>query len=414
MRKIIASMDIGSNSIKLIVAEIIKNKTNVLAIAENPSKGVSKGVVTNPEELTLVLRDTLKKAEDVLGLPIKKLLVTVPSYDAEFILSEGSTTITNEDKIVKGVDIVRTMQASIYNRVPDGYEIVNITPTSFIINDEYITKKPINMKAEKLNVKTIINIVPKKYIAPIIKCFEALKVEVIDVSFTSFGDYFACKNDKMASLVGAIIDVGDETTTVSIFNKGVLTNTKVIEMGGQNIDNDISFIYKVTKNDARKLKENLGFAHKRMAQSSSKMLVTNKLGEEISVNQYELSEIIMCRLEEILNLAKKQINLLTKKEIHYIIVTGGSSEIPDFDLVVESVFAHNAKIAKIHELGVRNNKFAASLGLLKYYNDKLLLRNKDFSIFDLEEQEELGGNHKKINISDNSVLGKLFGYFFDN
>ena len=38
----------------------------------------------------------------------------------------------------------------------------------------------------------------------------------------------------------------------------------------------------------------------------------------------------------------------------------------------------------------------------------------DFSIFSIDEQEELSGIHKKVNISDDSLLGKLFGYFFDN
>ena len=47
MRKIIASMDLGSNSIKLIVAEIIRNKTNVLAVAEAETKGIKKGLVVN-------------------------------------------------------------------------------------------------------------------------------------------------------------------------------------------------------------------------------------------------------------------------------------------------------------------------------------------------------------------------------
>ncbi len=414
MRKIIASLDIGNNTLKLIVAEIIKNKTNILAIAENITNGIKNGFIINKEDFLPVLKNTIKQAEDVLGLPIKKIIVTVPSKDTEFILGEGCTTITNEEKKVKGIDIVRSMQASIYNKIPKGYEIVEIIPTSFIIDEDKIVKKPLNISANKLCVKTVVAMTPQKNVIPIIKCLKQIGVEVIDVGLTSVGDYEIIKNEKTIGTIGAIINLGYSSTTVSIFNKGVLTNTKVIEMGGQNIDNDISFIYKVTKNDAKKLKENLGLAHKRMAWSSSKIIVTNKLGEEIAVNQYELSEIIMSRLEEILSLAKKQINLLTKKEIHYIIVTGGSSEMPDFELTLESVFGHNAKISKIHELGVRNNKFSSCLGLIKHYNNKLLLRDKEFSIFDLEEQEELGGNHKRINISDNSVLGKLFGYFFDN
>lgn len=414
MRKIIASLDIGTDTIKLIVAEVVKAKTNVLAVAESESKGIKNGLIVNKEVLTPVLKNTLKKCEDILGLKIRKVVVTVPSYDTEFMISEGSTTITNEDKLVRGIDIVRAMQASVYNKVPSGLEIVGIVPTSFKINDEESVKNPLNAIANKLSVKTVVSMIPRKNVYAIIQCLERLGVEVIDVSLTSTGDYYCLKNEKLNNLVGAIVNIGEGSTTISIFNKGVLTNTKQLEIGGQNIDNDISFIYKVTKNDAKVLKESLGLAHKRMASASSQKFVTNKLGERISINQYELSEIIMSRLEEILNLAKKQINLLTKKEIHYIIVTGGISEMPDFELTLESVFGKNAMLAKVHEIGVRNNKYSACLGLIKYYNSKLKLRGKEFSIFNIDEQEELSGKHKKINISDNSVLGKLFGYFFDN
>jgi cell division protein FtsA len=414
MRKIIASLDIGTNTIRLLVAEVVHNKTNILAVTEKESKGVKNGLIINKEAVSLVIKDVLKEAEEILGLRVRKILVTVPSYNPEFIISEGITTITNEEKIVKGIDIVRAMQASVYNKVPSDLEIAGIIPTTFKIDDSENVKSPINMNANKLSVKTVVAMIPKKNVYTIINILEKLGVEVIDISLSSMGDYYCFKNEKINSLVGAVINIGASTTTVSIFNKGVLTNTKVLEIGGQNIDNDISFIYKVTKSDAKKLKENLGLAHKRLAQASASLTVTNKLGEKVSINQYELSEIIMSRLEEILNLVKKQINHLTKKEIHYIIVTGGSSEMPDFELTLESVFGRNATLAKVHEIGVRNNKYSTCLGLIKYYDSKLKLRDKEFSIFNMEEQEELSGKHRKMNISDNSVLGKLFGYFFDN
>ncbi len=414
MRKIIASMDIGTNSIKIIVAEIQKYRTNILAVAETEAKGIKKGLIVNKEVLMPILKATIKKAEDMLGLSIRKMIVTVPSFQTEFLMSEGSTSITNEDKIVKGIDIVRAMQASVYNRIPPEKEIVSIVPAGFKINNEEPIKNPLNCVANKLTVKTVSSIIPKENVHALLESFEKIGVEIMDIALTSNGDYYALRNEKMDNLVGAIINIGEATTTVSIFNKGVETNTNVIEMGGQNIDNDISFIYKVTKNDARYLKENLGLAHKRMAQATASAIVTNKLGESISINQYELSEIIMSRLEEILNVAKNQINHLTKKEIHYIIVTGGVSEMPDFELTLESIFGRSAKIGKIQEIGVRNNKYSACLGLIKFYNSKLELRGKEISIFSVEEQEELSGKHKKINISDNSILGKLFGYFFDN
>ena len=122
----------------------------------------------------------------------------------------------------------------------------------------------------------------------------------------------------------------------------------------------------------------------------------------------------MQRLIEIINLAKKQINLLTKKEISYIILTGGVTESQDFDILVEELIGHSGIITKVEEIGARSNIYSTAVGMIKYYNSRLKLRNIDFSIFNLDEQEELGGTDKRVNIPENSLLGKLFGYFFDN
>ena len=72
----------------------------------------------------------------------------------------------------------------------------------------------------------------------------------------------------------------------------------------------------------------------------------------------------------------------------------------------------NGEVVK--ELGVRDNRYSNVVGAIKYYNSRLKLRNVEISIFDLEQQEELGGTSKKVNISENSLLGKIYGYFFDN
>ena len=47
MREIIAGMDIGSDSIKMIVAEMVHQRTNILAVSETSSKGIKKGLVIN-------------------------------------------------------------------------------------------------------------------------------------------------------------------------------------------------------------------------------------------------------------------------------------------------------------------------------------------------------------------------------
>lgn len=413
MRKIIASLDIGSHTIKLVVGEIVKNKLNILACVDTPARGIKKGFIVNPESAIEALEDVFKKGEEQIGLPIKKVIVSVPSNGIDCFLSEGYTSVTNPEKVITSNDLIRSLQAAVYNKVLDNQELVTILPTKFLVNDTVVTDLPVGMKAEKLKVKAVVVTVPKKNVTPIVRCLEKIGVNVVDVTIGALGDYYEFKDNKNSSEVGAVINIGASKTTVSIFNKGIITASEIIDIGGDNIDYDLGYVYKINRKDSLYIKENIALADKNMAQASESVIVEDKNGDKIKINQYSASEIVMSRLEEILNLAKKQINLLTKKQISYIIITGGVTETTEFKDIVGYIFK-DATVGNVLEIGARCNKYATSVGLIKYYDSRLRLRNRDFSIFSIEEQENLSGIHKKVNINDNSILGKLFGYFFDN
>ena len=66
---------------------------------------------------------------------------------------------------------------------------------------------------------------------------------------------------------------------------------------------------------------------------------------------------------------------------------------------------------KVKEIGCRHNKFSSVLGFIKYYHEKLAYREKIAYTVTEKEQDELI-NSKKA--SNTSVLGKIYGYFFNN
>ena len=413
MRKFIASLDVGSSFIKLVVGEVVKNKINILACVETPAEGIKKGYVINGESAIECFSDVFKKAESIIGLPIKKVIAVVPSTYTECFLSSGTIMIDSEDKVIKNEDIIRVMQESIKNKIVDNRELVTVLPTAFKVNDEVITN-PLNMISEKLTMKGIVVTVPKKNIMGINACLKKIGVDLIDIVVSPLADYYEFKTKETSKEIGAVVNIGDETTTVSIFNKGILTNLEVIDIGGNTISNDLAYVYKISLADANYLKEHLALAHTRLAQPNESLTFNDKHDEPIKINQYDASEVVMGRLVEIFNLVKKQINLLTKKEISYIIITGGVAETQDFDILTEELLGNIGIIGHPEEIGARNNKYGTAIGVIKYYNSRLKLRNVDFSIFTLEEQAELGGTDRRMNISENSLLGKLFGYFFDN
>lgn len=112
-------------------------------------------------------------------------------------------------------------------------------------------------------------------------------------------------------------------------------------------------------------------------------------------------------------MAKKQINTLTKRQISYIICTGGIANIGDFDLNVLEIFGKNARIGYINTIGIRDKRYASTFGLIKWYDYNAKLKNYDYSILNLEEQEEFSKEESEAKTSSNSIIGKVFDYFFE-
>lgn len=413
MRKIMASLDIGANALKLVVAETVGEKLNILGVSTIPNNTIKKGKIINKEELVNKLKELFKDINDRLGFEVTKTLVIVPSSSAEFTLGTGRVDVKSEDGIITAEDIVSVVKKSAYHVVQDNMELVTIMPINYTLEDGTKVLDPKNLISKILEVKTVIISALKSEVYDYLECLEKINVDVVDIAFASIGDYFQFRNKEFDKQVGAIINIGEQTTCVSIINKGVLTNTSTTYLGGSNVTNDIAYIYKIDKEKAKDIKEEFALAHKRMAISAETINIKNKEEKNISINQYEVSEVVESRLKEILNLAKKQINILTKKEISYIILTGGVTETKDFNLVAESIFGKNVTLGNIHELGVRNNIYSSVVGLIKWYDYNQKLKNREYSLLNIKEQEEFSKLSNGEELSSNGVIGKVFGYFFD-
>lgn len=413
MKHVYSSVDIGTDTIKIVVCELYKNRLNLLAASSVKSNGIKKGLITDVDEATISLKQAFNEVEQMLGIRIKKVIASVPSYFADFSIAKGQMKINNEDNIITGEDIMSVLEESIKDKKTPDKEIVSIIPIDFSLDDKEAVTEPRGMVASELKSRSILVKTPKKNIYSVIGLLESIGVEVVDISLNSIGDIYALKSKENHDKVGAIINVGADTTTVSLYNKDVIVKSSIITMGGRNIDSDISYMYKVDLTTAVRIKEKFALAHKQYASVNDFYEITTENDEKLKINQFEVSEIVMSRIEEILTLAKKEINLLTNREIQYIIVTGGTSNMAHFEYVAQDVLGKDVAIGNVKMMGIRNNKFSSVVGNIVYFINKLKLRGNNYSMINNEESLALESTKKGlIDISKESMLGKVFGYFF--
>lgn len=413
MRKIMSSLDIGYASIKLIVAEINKKKLYVLTSSIVNNDAVKKDMTIDYDILEGIIKKLLSDAKEKLGIEIKKTLLTIPTDSASFTINRARIDIKNEDNLITVDDMIKVVNLSGKNVVQDNMELVNITPLYYTLDDSSKTDKPVNTFSRSLEVKSIITSSSKDDVYKYLRVLDNLGVSVVDISYDVVGNYFAFKSEDMDTTCGIIIDIGYLSTSISVYNKGVLVNTLKIKVGSLNVLKDISYVYKISLDSAKEVYKKLGLGSSKNANNLEKIELKDNNGDKLIINQVNLSEIIESRVQEILSMAKKQINTLTKRQISYIICTGGIANIGDFDLNVLEIFGKNARIGYINTIGIRDTRYASTFGLIKWYDYNAKLKNYDYSILNLEEQEEFSKEESEAKTSSNSIIGKVFDYFFE-
>ena len=402
MRHIYSSLDIGSDSIKIVVCELYKNKLNLLAASSFKSKGITRGLITDVELASMSLKQAFRDINDMLGMKISKVIVSVPNYLADYTIIKGEVDI---NETITHNDVIKSLEVALKSRKNNGKELVTILPIDFKIDNNITVKDAVGMNGRKLLSRSIAVSVPKKSVYSVVTILEKVGIEVADITLNNIGDLYSFRNPDFDSKLSAIINVGAEITSVSVYNKGVVLRSSIVNQGGKNIDKDISYIYKVDMATANRLKHKFALASKDHANNNDTIEVVNKDNNTIKISQMELSKIVESRIDEILNLAKNDLNSLTRNKIDYIIITGGTSNMAGFEYIASSVFGKEVNIGNIKMIGVRNNKYSSCIGNIVYFISKLKLKGKNYTMIDNAEYE-------KTNTSD-SVLGKVFGYFFN-
>lgn len=413
MRKIYSALDIGSDTIKLVIGEFINNKLNILCAIKEETRGFKHNEITDSEELIHSIKRLLKQAKDTINFDVKRVIVNISSYYNNFIVTEATNKIENEEGIVTSNDILMILKSSAANRISPSEELVSAIPVIFKVGDNETTS-PYNKKGKTISVKSVLVTTDKKKVYDLAKLLEKCNLEIVDIATTGLVDYYNFKTNSMDKKNSIIINIGNTQTSLSVFSKGIYINNETIDIGGYDIDKDIAFRFNLRRKEARYLKENLALAYTKNAEPKESYKVEDKDGNEIIINQYELSEIVSKKISEMLKMIKKAINHLTKKEISYIIITGGLTKIKDFNLLLNYEFNDKVKIGNINNIGARDNSYSVAIGILHYFNDKLSLRNKDYSTISESDIENMCNNDSRLEVASDSILGKVFGYFFDN
>lgn len=340
-KDIIVALELATTSIRAIAGQRMSDGTmQVLAFAEeNSSHCIRKGIIDNIDKTTQAISRVLGQIGLQLGQTISRVYVGLSGQSLHSRKNQIQRSFEERTQIANSLidQLMDTNRGMVYT----DSEILEVVPQEYRVGNRTISDI-VGMQAEQIEAN-FLNIIARNSLAENIeKCINGAGVDIAELLITPIvlGDSILNASEKRSGC--ALIDMGADTTTVSIYTNNILRKLVVLPLGSNNVTMDIANCLTTEADEAESLKLKYGRALVENPDSLQNNVIKISHGREIS--EAKLCEIIEARYEEILRNVWAQIEGESEKLTSGIIFTGGGAQIKSLVEAFHSIMKSDRQI----------------------------------------------------------------------
>ncbi len=154
-------LDIGTTSIKVIVAEYLEGQLNVLGVGNERSAGLSRGVIVDIDKASEAIKRAVKTAEEKASIQIHDVIVGISANKLKIEPVSGMVAIGDQAREITDQDVRDVAAAAIIQNLPPEREIINLVPDEFIVDGFDGIKDPRSMVGVRLEMNGMLFTGPK-------------------------------------------------------------------------------------------------------------------------------------------------------------------------------------------------------------------------------------------------------------
>ena len=370
-KEFIVAIELGSSKVTAIAGQKKPDGSiSVLAmIKEDSSSFIHKGVVFNIDKTALCLQNIVKKLESQLKTRIVQVFVGVGGQSLRSVRNTISRDLP-ADSIITQEMVVELMDANWNLDYPD-QKILDVAEQEYRV-DSHLQMDPVGIRATRLEGNFLNILVRKTFFQNLNNCFEQAGIKVAEMYLAPVALANAVLTEAEKRSGCALVDIGADTTTVSVFWKNVLRHLAVIPLGSNNVTKDIASL-QMEESDAEQMK--LKYASAFTDNADIDPTLKYSIDPERQVESQKFIEIVEGRMMEIIENVRYQIpDEYYDKLLGGIVVTGGGSNMKNIDKAITlSTRIEKVRVAKfvntsintsLEPLKARNGMYNTLLGLL--------------------------------------------------
>ena len=371
---IIAGLDIGSTAIRLAVAQAgADDNLQVIGLAEVPSEGIHKGVVTSIDDAVSAISSCLEKVERMTGSPLEHAWVSINGSHIQAQSSHGVIAVAKPNGEIGEDDVARVVEAAQAVATPPNYEILHVLPRSFTVDGQAGIKDPLGMTGVRLEVEAQIIEGQTAQVKNLTKCVYRTGVDIDDLVLGILATAEAVVTKRQKELGVAVVNIGGSTTSLLVCEDGDPLHAAILPVGSGHITNDIAIGLRTSIDIAERLKIDYGQASATDVGKREEIDLSELSVEEGVISRKHLAEIIEARLEEIFSLVDRELGKIDRsgKLPAGIVLTGGGAKLPGVVELAKHQFRLPATLGYPLEVAsplekVNDPAFSTALGLVRW------------------------------------------------
>ncbi|MDO4775184.1 MAG: cell division protein FtsA [Aerococcaceae bacterium] len=367
-QEIFVSLDIGTTSIKVVVAESINGQVNILGVGNEKSRGLSRGVIVDIDETVYSIQQAVAQAERKSNIKITDVIVGVPSNKLEVDSCHGMIAVASENREIQTRDVDNVIATAKVRSVPPEREIVSIIPEEFIVDGFNGIRDPRGMIGVRLELYARLLTGAKTIIHNIKRCVEKAGLNISELVFQPQAIASVALTPDERTFGTVIIDMGGGQTSASIIYDNQLMWSFVDQEGGDFVTKDISIILNTSLDSAERIKREYGNALSRRT-SENEYFPVDAVGkkEPVRVDERYLSEIIEARLIQIFETLRDELSVVDGLDLPGgFVITGGAASLPGVEELAKQYFGSKVRLYVPEQMGMRNPVFTTAIGLVEY------------------------------------------------
>lgn len=363
------SLDIGTSKVRVIIGEIHGGSINIVGVGQSDSHGIKKGSIVDIDETVQAIREAIDRAERMVDISINNVIVGISGNHIQLQGSHGVVAVSSENKEIGDEDIQRVIKAARVVAIPPEREIIDVVPMQYIVDGLDEIHDARGMIGVRLEMEGMIVTGSKTVIHNLIRCVERAGLQISGLYFLPLatGELALTRDEKNLGVV--LVDMGAGSTTISVFEMGVLTSFSVLPVGGEYITNDITIGLRTNTEAAKQIQYKYGCALIEEANKDIRFKV-KRIGSDVErdYNQVELATIIESRVAEICNFVEDEL-IRMGYDTHIpngFVLTGGVANIPGVLELAREEWRAPVRVAIPDYIGVRDPSLTPGVGLIKY------------------------------------------------